>query len=441
MYVSLRNQPHTASAAAPPVRRRVAHTVLLLGAVSMVTDISTESVGAVLPNYLIVVIGLSPQAFGVVNGLYNGVSALVRILGGWAADATDRPKWIAFIGYAISAAGKIALMSAHSFPAFSAIASTDQVGKGLRTAPRDAMIVASSEPDMLGRAFGVHRALDTLGAFIGPLLAFWILFVVPNDFHSVFVTAAAFSLIGVATMLLMVPDLRPRSRRAALARPTGEAPSAVDVGDRAERPRLSLRLLATPDLARLTVAAGLLGLLSIGETYVFLELQDRDELALTYYPLLIVGMNFAYLVLAVPFGRLADRIGRWPVFIGGYVALLIAYVGAGGPVGGVVITCLCLLLIGAYYAATDGMLAAMAGQATSVAVRSSAIATAQTVVAATAFLASVLFAALWTAIGRADALLVVAAGLAATIPVAAALLRRTGAARRPPGRADSMVRA
>jgi MFS family permease len=419
MYVSLRNRPRHEPVAAPSTRRRVTSTVIALGVVSLVTDISTESVSAVLPNYLIIVLGLSPQAFGFVNGLYNGVSALVRIGGGWVADRSDRPKWVAFVGYGISAVGKVALLSAHSFAAFSAIASSDQVGKGLRTAPRDSMIVASSSPGMLGRSFGVHRSLDTLGAFIGPLLAFWILFVVPGDFHSVFVAAAAFAVIGLATLLLLVPDVRPRK----------SAPCPAQVKNE-PRPAVSLKALATPDMIRISVAAALLGLLSVGEAYVFLELQDRDSLALTYYPLLVVGMNVSYLVLAIPFGRLADRIGRWPVFIGGYVALLAAYVGAGGPLSGAFATGVCLLMLGAYYAATDGVLAAMAGQATPVAVRSSAIATAQTMLAATAFVSSVLFAALWTAIGRADALVVFAAVLAAVIPVAALLLYRTSAARR-----------
>ena len=87
----------------------MAGTVVLLGVVSMFTDVSTESVNAVLPKYLIFVVGLSPQAFGFVNGLYNGISALVRILGGWIADQVDHPKWVAFIGYFVSAISRVAL--------------------------------------------------------------------------------------------------------------------------------------------------------------------------------------------------------------------------------------------------------------------------------------------------------------------------------------------
>jgi MFS family permease len=428
MYLTLRGRPDAATSQERPVRKRVARTVILLGIVSMVTDISTESVNSVLPNYLIVVVGLSPQAFGVVNGLYNGVSALVRIASGWLADRTDHPKFIAALGDLVSAVSKVALLGAHSFGAFSAIATADQLGKGVRTAPRDSMIAASSSPDQLGRAFGVHRTLDTLGAFIGPLLAFWILTVVPNGFHSVFVISLAFAVIGVAILALVVPDVRPR-------RQTMDPGSSKSRSDRAKAPKtpapkVSLRLLATPAMAKLLSAAGLLGLLSIGETYVFFELQARDNLALKYYTLMVVGMNLAYILLAIPLGRLADRVGRWKVFIGGYCALVLAYVAAGGALSGTAITLLSLVLLGAYYAATDGVLAAMAGRAVQTSVRASGIATAQTVLAAASFFSSLGFALLWVGIGRGHALLVAAAVLAVVIPVAAVLLRGVDGATR-----------
>jgi MFS family permease len=425
VYISLRSAPATATSQIAPVRHRVATTVIVLGIVSMVTDISTESVNAVLPNYLIIIVGLSPQAFGVVNGLYNGVSAVVRLLGGWTADRFDHPKSVAFIGYGASAVSKLFLLSAHSFGAFSAIATADQLGKGLRTAPRDSMIAASTPRDALGRAFGVHRSLDTLGALLGPLMAFVILDVVPNDFHSVFVASAAFAFMGLAALLLIVPDIRPGR--------TGQsvAPGQPPVPRRsAGRTRVPLRQLMTPQMAQLLAAAAMLGLLSIGETYVFLELQDRDGLALKYFPLLVVGMNLAYLALAIPLGRLADRVGRWRVFVGGYAALLLAYLGSGGPVAGPVTTCSCLVLLGAFYAATDGVLAAMAGRMSPPRVRSSAIAAAQTTLALATAFSALGFAVLWSAIGRTDALLIAAAGLAIVLPGAALLLRGADRSRR-----------
>ena len=171
------------------------------------------------------------------------------------------------------------------------------------------------------------------------------------------------------------------------------------------------------------VAAGVLGVLTIGDGFLYLELTERDSLATKYFPLLYVGTNFAYLALAVPFGRLADRIGRTRVYIGGYVALLVSYLCAGGPMFGPAASVACLLLLGAYYAATDGVLSAIAARIVDTLVRTSGIATAQTIVAAARFASSLLFGLMWTQLGRVDALWIMIACLAVTIPIAALLLR------------------
>ena len=309
---------------------------------------------------------MSALAYGFIDGIYQGVSAVVRLLGGWIADRADHPKWVATVGYAVSAASRVFLIPAQTFGAITGVITADRLGKGLRTAPRDALIAASSPPNVLGRAYGVHRALDTLGALIGPLWrsAFCMSCRATID-RSYCVTRDG--PCWPRSMLLLVPDLRPR-RRSRPNATVGSAPSG----------RVSLRLLRTPQLGRLLVAAGILGLLTIGDGFLYLELTERDSLATKYFPLLYVGTNFAYLVLAVPFGRLADRIGRTQVYIGGYVALLVSYLCAGGPLSGPATSVACLLLLGAYYAATDGVLAAIAGTHPATSVRTSGIATAQT---------------------------------------------------------------
>jgi MFS family permease len=412
MYVTLRDRPGGSTTFRTRVRQRVAGTVVLLGLVSMFTDISSESVNAVLPIYLTTVLGMSALAYGFIDGIYQGVSAVVRLLGGWIADRADHPKWVATVGYAVSTVSRVLLIPAQTFGAITGVITADRLGKGLRTAPRDALIAASSPANALGRAYGVHRALDTLGALIGPLMAFAILYVVPGDYRSVFIASLAMAFIGLAILLLLVPDLRPRRR----SRPSAAVGSAALA-------RVSLRLLRTPQLGRLMVAAGILGLLTIGDGFLYLELTERDSLATKYFPLLYVGTNFAYLVLAVPFGRLADRIGRIQVYIGGYVALLISYLCAGGPLSGPAASVACLLLLGAYYAATDGVLAAISARISATSVRTSGIATAQTVVAAARFASSLLFGLMWTQVGRVDALLIMTASLALAIPIAALLLR------------------
>lgn len=413
-HVYLTDRSRAEGGAGKVSARGVTRTVVLLGLVSLFTDISSEAVSAVLPIYLTVVLGLTPLAYGFIDGIYQGVSALVRILGGWLADRGDHPKWIAVLGYGVSALTRLALIPSQSMAAITGVITADRLGKGIRTAPRDALIAASSAPEAMGRSFGVHRALDTTGAMIGPLLAFTILMVVPEDYTAVFVVSFAAAAIGLAILLLFVPDLRPR-RDAVAARPAAAAGVAP--------PKPSLRLLADRRFAKLVAAAGLLGILTIGDGFLYLVLQQRDELATAYFPLLYVGTSFAYLVLAVPLGALADRVGRATVFLGGHLALLAAYACAGGPVGGAIPTILCLLFLGTYYAATDGVLAALAARVVQTPVRASGIATTQTAVAVARFVSSVGFGLMWTMLGQRPAMVIVGVALIAALPLAWVLLR------------------
>ncbi len=411
MYLSDRPQPATEAEAVATtgVRKpKVGSTVVALGFVSLFTDISSESLSAVLPLYLTAVLGLSPLAYGFVDGLYQGVSALVRILGGWLSDRADRPKWIAFLGYGLSAVTKILLIPAQGLAAVTAVITVDRLGKGLRTAPRDAIIAASSPEASLGRAFGVHRALDTTGAAIGPLMAFSILWLVPGDYRAVFIASLAAAVFGLALLGLVVPDLRPRRAARREAAPVASP---------------SWRTLAEPRFGRVVAAAALLGMLTISDGFLYLSLQQRDDFAGTWFPLLFVGTNVAYLALAVPFGRLSDRLGRARVLVGGHVLLVGAYLCAARPAGGLLLTLAVLLLLGAFYASTDGVLAALTSTLVPAGVRASGIATAQTVVALSRFASALIFGALWTGLGRSTAVYVVAAALAVAVAAAWWLLR------------------
>ena len=142
---------------------------------------------SVLPVYLTLVLGLTPVQYGLVDGLYQGVTAAVRIVGGLVADLTRRPRRSPSLGYALSCVCKLVFLPARGFAAITGLVAVDRVGKGLRTAPRDAMIATASEPASLGRAFGVHRAMDTAGALAGPLLAFGVLAWLVDGYDVVFV--------------------------------------------------------------------------------------------------------------------------------------------------------------------------------------------------------------------------------------------------------------
>jgi len=246
--------------------------------------------------------------------------------------------------------------------------------------------------------------LDTVGAAIGPLVAFALLALVPGSYSPIFVASFAFAVVGLAVLVLFVPNRRTRSGQ----------------------PRLGLRQVAAEiggrGLRRPLIAISLLGLLTVGDGFLYLSMQQRDDFAAAYFPLLYVGTNIAFLLLAIPLGRLADRLGRARVFVAGHVALVLAYLVTAAPWGGIGATLTGLMLLGAFYAATDGVLSALVSRIVPAQVRGSGIAAAQTVVVATRFAASLGFGALWLGIGRSPALVLVAVVLLLALPVAAYLL-------------------
>ncbi|MFC1413272.1 MFS transporter [Streptacidiphilus sp. N1-12] len=417
MYISSsRAVAHPASGSAPArSRASVAPNVLALGSVSLVTDISSEMITAVLPMYLIYTLGLNPLQFGALNGMYFGVTALVRLAGGHAADRRRRRKLVAGVGYGLSALCKLGLLAAgSSVPLLGAVIAADRTGKGLRTAPRDALISLSSTPETLGRSFGVHRALDTTGAFLGPLAAFGLLLVAPDRYDTVFVASFCVAAFAVLMLVLLVRDRR----------------QALDAAEPASL-RGALGLLLLPGFRRVCLGAALLGAVTLSDSFVYLLLQQRLAIAAAYFPLLPLGTAAGYLLLAVPLGRVADRLGRLRVFLGGYGALLGAYLLLFGPLGGVALLAVTLVLHGLFYAATDGVLMAAVGPMLPEQLRASGMALVQTGQAVAALGSSVLFGAAWTRWGLHPAVALALAALVAAVLAALWILPLRDEGRRP----------
>ncbi|MFD8932012.1 MFS transporter [Streptomyces mirabilis] len=436
--------------------------MLALGAVSLITDVSSEMVTAVLPLYLVTGLGLSPLGFGLLDGIYNGFSALVRLIGGHLADrGGGRHKWVAGFGYALSAACKPLLLLAHTLTPIGLILAADRTGKGLRTAPRDALISLSSTPETRGRAFGVHRAMDTAGALFGPLVAFLILRATVDGYDAVFTVSFCVAVVGVLVLVLFVPNsvngartkpdpdgartksgpddartksapdgTRTKSAPDGTRSPaTGTAPQAIS-GDTAPRPtlRAALALLARPDLRRVTLCALLLGLATVSDSFVYLLLQRRLGVPDRWFALLPLGTAAAFLLLAVPLGRLADRVGRWRVFLAGHGALLLAYALLLTSWHGTALPYAVLLLHGCFYAATDGVLMAVASESVPEELRSSGLALVQTGQALARFVCSLGFGAAWTAWGDRTALTASTVALAFCALFALTLRRPTPSA-------------
>ncbi|MFD6231234.1 MFS transporter [Streptomyces sp. NPDC060232] len=425
MYLADRSAPAGAKTAPDGGSGRapaVASTVLALGAVSLITDISSEMVTAVLPLYLIAGLGLSPLGFGALDGLYNGVSALVQLTGGHLADRVRNHKLVAGIGYGLSALCKPLLLLAHSLGPISVVLALERTGKGLRTAPRDALISLSTPDAAQGRAFGVHRAMDTTGALLGPLAAFLILGVAVDGYDAVFGVSACFAVLGVVVLMLFVPSggggtpPRPRPAAAPAAPPAPANPKPVRLRDAAA-------LLRLPRLRALALCAVLLGLTTVSDAFVYLLLQRRTGIDDQWFPLLPLGTAAVFLLLAVPAGALADRIGRRTVFLTGHALLLAAYGLLLWAPDWPTLPYLVLALHGMFYAATDGVLPAAVAATVPESLRATGLALVGTGQALARFGCSLAFGAAWTLWGTGPALAAAAVGLLCCAAVAGYVLR------------------
>ena len=385
----------------------VGRTVVLLGITSLFTDLSSEIVATVLPLYLLYGVGLSPLQFGLIDGLQNGAAGLVRLIGGGLGDRLRRHKEIAALGYGLSAFTRpLFLLVGSSFAAIGALVFVDRIGKGLRTAPRDALISLSVPNERLGIAFGVHRALDTVGAMLGPLAAFAILSTSGDDFDSVFVVSFAAALIGLLVLVLLVEPDRRRSSGPRLTRQD------------------AIALVRLPRFRALTLAGTGLAVATISDAFVYVQLQYALDFDFRYLPLFYVATASVFMLLALPVGALADRVGRGRVFVGGYVLLLAVYGLLLFPHGALTIVLLAPLF-GAYYAATDGVLAAASTAVLPKHVRGTGLALIATCTNLGRFCGSIAFGALWVAIGASGAVAVFAVALAVAAAGAALLLHVT----------------
>ena len=392
----------------------VGSTVFLLGLTSLLTDISSEMVSATLPLYLLVALRFSPFQVGVMDGLYQGASVLVRVISGLVSDRWRRPKQVAAAGYGLSAICKLGfLVAGSSWTAISGVILLDRLGKGIRTAPRDAMIAASSHRQQLATAFGVHRAMDTAGAMLGPLLAVAILTVAPQAYDAIFVVSLCVALIGLAVIVLFVENPADEtvggSENIVANAPSGEG--AVSL-------RSMGTLLKQRDFRILVIVGSALALVTISDGLLYLALQQRMPISNGLFPLLFVITALMFMIFAIPAGRLADRFGLKPVFLLGYVMLAGAYGTLLLPRINYGVAALMLTLLGVYYAATDGVFMALASRVLPAHLRATGLALLTTGTGLARLLASTLYGTVWSWLGAERALVLFIAGMGAVVLIA-----------------------
>jgi MFS family permease len=397
------------------VQAGISRNVLLLGLTSLFTDISSEMVVSILPIYLVTFLRLSPVQFGLIDGLYQGVAALVQLASGVVADRSRRYKEVAWVGYAGSAISRLGLLATTAWTGIAGVLVIDRLGKGLRTAPRDALISLSVPKERLGTAFGVHRAMDAMGAMLGPILAFVILTALPGAFDVVFVTSFLVALIGVAVLSLFVEN------RSSENRSTEHDHKAMTVGATAGA---VWELMGTPDFRHLVMCTLVLSVMTISDAFVYLILQRQLNFAAGSFPLLYVLTSLGFLVLAIPAGRIADRVGRFQVFVGGYGVLILLYALLIWAPPSMAMLVVVVLLLSAYYAATEGVLMALGSAVLPEAVRTTGLAVLTTATALARLGASLVFGMVWMRFGITLALSIFLVGLAIAIALARVALPR-----------------
>jgi len=400
--------------------KKVSPVVWKLGLTSFLTDISSEMVNSVLPVYLVVHLHLSPLQYGAIDGVYNGLAViLVSLAAGLTADRSKRHKEVALTGYGFSAICKLLLLAVGGVWGWLiVITGLDRIGKGIRTAPRDAMISLNTPPHLMASAFAVHRALDAGGALLGPIVAFVLLAQMPGAFDVLWVTSFLFAILGVAALWLYVP--RPKD-------------SLFPQSNSDER-KLSRRSLPVLFASRHFVAlAGCGLLLSVGtaaDGFIYLILLEKGGVNSGSLPLFYVATAASYALFSIPAGLCADRFGRVSIFLGGYavlggVYLLLLFM----PTVGLPAQAVCLLLLGVYYAGTEGVLMAMASAAVPPETRASGLAVLATAIALGKMGSSLLFGWMWDAYGVRSAIVVFIGILMAATLVAGFCFRVIGGKR------------
>lgn len=357
-------------------------SVWALGFVSMFMDVSSEMVHALLPALLVGTLGASVALLGAIEGVAEATASITKVFSGWLSDRLRRRKLLAVIGYGLAAATKPVFPLAVTPYEVLGARFVDRVGKGIRGAPRDALVADVTPADARGLAFGVRQALDTVGAFAGPLLAVGLMFALSGDLRQVLGWAVIPALVAVALLVAGVEERRLPAHQAAAA--------PVKLSELRD---LSIAFWAV------TAVGVVFTLARFSEAFLILRAQDVG-LTVALAPLVLVAMNVVYSLVSGPAGGLSDRIDRRLLLIAG-LGVLIAADAALALIPTVAGVFLGVVLWGLHMGLTQGVLAALVADTAPERLRGSAFGLFNLASGAALLAASTLAGVLWTVYGAA----------------------------------------
>jgi len=325
---------------ANPAANRLPVGIWVLGLVSLLMDVSSEMIHSLLPLFMVTTLGVSALTVGVIEGLAESTALIVKVFSGVLSDYLGKRKLLAVIGYALGALTKPLFALAPSAGVVLGARLLDRVGKGIRGAPRDALVADIAPPALRGAAFGLRQSLDTVGAFVGPLLAVGLMLLWADDFRAVFWVAVIPGLLAVALLLVGIHEP---------ARPPAE---------KRHNPirRENLRRLGT-DYWWVVAIGTVFTLARFSEAFLVLRAQ-QSGIPLALVPLVMVAMNVIYAASAYPFGKLSDRMSHGRLLMLGLAVLIVADLVLGISSAWPVVLC-GVALWGIHMGMTQGLLATM----------------------------------------------------------------------------------
>ena len=361
--------------------RSIPRGVWLLGLVSLFMDLSSEMIHALLPLYLVSVLGVSALTVGIIEGIAEATASITKIFSGALSDYLGHRKWVAAAGYGLAAVTKPVFPLAGGIVTITAARFVDRVGKGIRGAPRDALIADLTPEGARGSAFGLRQSLDTIGAVLGPLAAIAFMAWLADDFKTVFWIAVIPAFVSVAIIVAGVREPeRPAQLRAV------KAPFS-----RAELSRLPATYWTV------IAVSAVFTLARFSEAFLLLRAQAAD-LPLALVPSVMVVMNVVYALSAWPAGMLSDSIGRYRLLMLGFALLIVADVILAVN-GSVAVVMLGVALWGLHMGLTQGLLAAMIADTAPAELRGTAFGVFNLVGGIALLIASVVAGALWKIAG------------------------------------------